>query len=243
MAPRRFLLNTSLLLQFRTYVSHDFLVRDTRRNESESTKGADTLRESIFDHPSLYCRYHVDTLIYDNLTVPSGRYDTWTFLHYITHDQVRLPVYVRLKLVTLFIYDNYRIRGANTDRKSTTGGCQFLGSRLCKKQTSVSTSTAEAEYIAAASCCSQVLWIQNQMLDYGLTFLNTPIYIDNSSAISIVNNPVKHSKTKHIEIRFHFIRDCNEKKLIQQLADLFTKSFDIGRFIFFITNVGMINPE
>ncbi|KAJ9535349.1 LOW QUALITY PROTEIN: hypothetical protein OSB04_un001540 [Centaurea solstitialis] len=155
----------------------------------------------------------------------------------------------------LIAYTDSDYGGANMDRKSTTGGCQFLGSRLvswqCKKQTSVSTSTAEAEYIAAASCCSQVLWIQNQMLDYGLTFLNTPIYIDNSSAISIVNNPVKHSKTKHIEIRFHFIRDCNEKKLIQvlkvhtdyQLADLFTKSFDIGRFIFLITNVGMINPE
>ncbi|KAJ9543903.1 hypothetical protein OSB04_023610 [Centaurea solstitialis] len=155
----------------------------------------------------------------------------------------------------LLAYTDSDYGGANMDRKSTTGGCQFLGSRLvswqCKKQTSVSTSTAEAEYIAAASCCLQVLWIQNQMLDYGLTFLNTPIYIDNSSAISIVNNPVKHSKTKHIEIRFHFIRDCNEKKLIQvlkvhidyQLADLFTKSFDIGRFIFLITNVGMINPK
>ncbi|KAJ9542188.1 hypothetical protein OSB04_028694 [Centaurea solstitialis] len=154
----------------------------------------------------------------------------------------------------LIAYTDSDYGGANMDRKSTTGGCQFLGSRLvcwqCKKQTSVSTSTAEVEYIAAASCCSQVLWIQNQMLDYGLTFLHTPIYIDNSSAISIVNNPVKHSKTKHIEIRFHFIRDCNEKKLIQvlkvhtdyQLADLFTKSFDIGRFIFLITNVGMINP-
>ncbi|KAJ9538963.1 hypothetical protein OSB04_031696 [Centaurea solstitialis] len=119
----------------------------------------------------------------------------------------------------LLAYTDSDYGGANMDRKSTTRGCQFLGSRLmswqCKKQTSVSTSTAEAEYIAAASCCSQVLWIQNQMLDYGLTFLNTPIYIDNSSAISIVNNPVKHSKTKHIEIRFHFIRDSNEKKLIQ----------------------------
>ncbi|KAJ9538527.1 hypothetical protein OSB04_031260 [Centaurea solstitialis] len=155
----------------------------------------------------------------------------------------------------LIAYTDSDYGGANMDRKSTTGGCQFLGSRLvswqCKKQTSVSTSTAEAEYIAAASCCSQVLWIQNQMLDYGWTFLNTPIYIDNSSALSIVNNPVKHSKTKHIEIRFHFIRDCSEKKLIQvlkvhtdyQLADLFTKSFDIGRFIFLVTNVGMINPE
>ncbi|KAJ9553019.1 hypothetical protein OSB04_017064 [Centaurea solstitialis] len=67
-----------------------------------------------------------------------------------------------------------------------------------------------------------------------LSFLQTPIYIDNNSAISIVNNPVKHSKTKHIEIKYHFIRDCNEKKLIQvlkvhtddQYADLFTKAFD-----------------
>ncbi|KAI3759566.1 hypothetical protein L6452_07465 [Arctium lappa] len=133
---------------------------------------------------------------------------------------------------------NSDLGGANLDRKSTSGGCQFLGARLvswqCKKQTTVSTSTTEAEYIAAASCCSQVLWIQNQMLDYGVTFLHTPIFIDNSSAISIVNNPVKHSKTKHIEIRYHFIRDCNEKKLIQvvkvhtdnQFADLFTKAFD-----------------
>ncbi|KAI3715217.1 hypothetical protein L6452_22189 [Arctium lappa] len=72
------------------------------------------------------------------------------------------------------------------------------------------------------------------MLDYGITILYTLILIDNSSAISIVNNPVKHSKTKHIEIRYHFIRDCNEKKLIQvakvhtdnQFADLFTKAFD-----------------
>ncbi|KAI3684859.1 hypothetical protein L6452_34086 [Arctium lappa] len=78
------------------------------------------------------------------------------------------------------------------------------------------------------------------MLDYGVTFLHTPIFIDNSSAISIVNNPVKHSKTKHIEIMYHFIRDCNEKKLVQvvkvhtdnQFADLFTKAFDVGRFTF-----------
>ncbi|KAJ9549072.1 hypothetical protein OSB04_021615 [Centaurea solstitialis] len=155
----------------------------------------------------------------------------------------------------LLAYTDSDYGGANMDRKSTSGGCQFLGTRLvswqCKKQTSVSTSTAEAEYIAAANCCSQVLWIQNQMLDYGLTFLNTPIYIDNTSAISIVNNPVKHSKTKHIEIRFHFIRDCNEKKLIQvlkvhtdyQYADLFTKAFDVGRFMFLVSSVGMINPE
>ncbi|KAJ9564380.1 hypothetical protein OSB04_000346 [Centaurea solstitialis] len=141
----------------------------------------------------------------------------------------------------LVAYTDSDYGGANLDRKSTSGGCQFLGGRLvswqCKKQTTVSQSTTEAEYIAASQCCSQVLWIQNQMKDYGLSFLQTPIYIDNNSAISIVNNPVKHSKTKHIEIKYHFIRDCNEKKIIQvlkvhtddQYADLFTKAFDVGR--------------
>ncbi|GJT04012.1 putative ribonuclease H-like domain-containing protein [Tanacetum coccineum] len=97
--------------------------------------------------------------------------------------------------------------------KSITGGCQFLGSRLiswqCKKQTIVATSTTKAEYVVAASCCGQVLWIQNQMLDYGYNFMNTKIFIDNESTICIVKNLVFHSKTKHIEIMHHFIRDSN----------------------------------
>ncbi|GJR27040.1 putative ribonuclease H-like domain-containing protein [Tanacetum coccineum] len=128
--------------------------------------------------------------------------------------------------------------GASLDRKSTTGGCQFLGKRLiswqCKKQTVVANSTIESKYVAAANCCGQVLWIQNQMLDYGFNFMNTKIYIDNESTICIVKNPVFHSKTKHIEIRHHFIRDSYEKKLIQvikihtdhNVADLLTKAFD-----------------
>nr|GEV58257.1 hypothetical protein [Tanacetum cinerariifolium] len=72
--------------------------------------------------------------------------------------------------VDVHTYSDYA--GASLDRKSTTGGCQFLGCRLiswqCKKQTVVATSSTEAEYVAAASCCAQVLWIQNQLLDYGL---------------------------------------------------------------------------
>ncbi|GKA55070.1 putative ribonuclease H-like domain-containing protein [Tanacetum coccineum] len=161
--------------------------------------------------------------------------------------------YPRVSSFDLEAYSDSDYAGANLDRKSTTGGCQFLGRRLiswqCKKQTIVATSTTEAEYVAVANCCGQVLWIQNQMLDYGFNFMNIKIYIDNESTICIVKNPVFHSKTKHIEIRHHFIRDAYEKKLIQVLkihtddnvADLLTKAFDVSRFNFLLVNIGMIN--
>ncbi|GJR71082.1 retrovirus-related pol polyprotein from transposon TNT 1-94 [Tanacetum coccineum] len=128
---------------------------------------------------------------------------------------------------------------ASLDKKSIIGGCQFLGRRLiswqCKKKTVVANSTTEAEYVAASSCCRQVLWIQNQLLDYGYNFMNTKILIDNESTICIVKNPVFHLKTKHIKIRHHFIKDSYEKRLIQvikihtdhNVADLLTKAFDI----------------
>ncbi|GJR45026.1 putative ribonuclease H-like domain-containing protein [Tanacetum coccineum] len=144
--------------------------------------------------------------------------------------------------------------GATQDRKFTTGGCQFLGNRLiswqCKKQTVVATSITEAEYVAAASCCGQVLWSQNQLLDYGYNFMNNVINIDNNSTICIIENHVQHSKTKHIEIRHHFIRDYDAKKLIQMVkihidhnvADLLTKGFDAGRFQYLVSSIGMLNP-
>ncbi|GKB64204.1 hypothetical protein Tco_0920390 [Tanacetum coccineum] len=128
--------------------------------------------------------------------------------------------YPRVSSFDLEAYSDSDYAGANLDRKSTTGGCQFLGRRLiswqCQKQTIVATSTTEAEYVAAANCCRQLLWIQNQMLDYWFNFMNIKIYIDNESTICIVKNSVFHSKTKHIEIRHHFIRDAYEK-LIQLL--------------------------
>ncbi|GJZ47887.1 hypothetical protein Tco_0601719 [Tanacetum coccineum] len=116
-----------------------------------------------------------------------------------------------------FSYSDYR--GASLDRKSTTGGCQFLGRRLiswqCKKQTIVANSTTEAEYVAAAN----------------------------------FKNPVYHSRTKHIEIRHHFIRDCYEKRLIDvvkihtdnNIVDFLTKGFDVTRFNFLVVSIGMLN--
>ncbi|GJR15741.1 putative ribonuclease H-like domain-containing protein [Tanacetum coccineum] len=142
----------------------------------------------------------------------------------------------------LVAYTDSDYAEASLDRKSTTGGCQFFGCRLiswqCKKQTMVANSTTETEYVAASSCCGQVLWIQNQLLDYGYNFMHTKIYIDNESSICIVKNPIFHSKTKHIEIRHHFIRDTNEKKLLQMIkihtdknvTDLLTKAFDVSQF-------------
>nr|GEU58086.1 putative ribonuclease H-like domain-containing protein [Tanacetum cinerariifolium] len=130
---------------------------------------------------------------------------------------------------------------------------EFLGKRLislqCKKQTIVANSTTEAEYVAAASCYGQVLWIQNQMLDYRFNFMNTKIYIDNESTICIVKNLVFHSETKHIKIRHHFIRDTYEKKLIQvikihtnhNVANLLPKAFDVGRFNFLVASIGLLN--
>ncbi|GKF78510.1 hypothetical protein Tco_0234078, partial [Tanacetum coccineum] len=120
----------------------------------------------------------------------------------------------------------------------------------CKKQTMVATSTTEAGYVVAASYCRQVLCIQNQLLDYEYNFMNTVININNNSTIYIIENPVQHSKTKHIDIRHHFIRGCNAKKLIQMVkihtdynvADLLTKGFDAGRFQYLVSSIGMLNP-
>ncbi|GKE38891.1 putative ribonuclease H-like domain-containing protein, partial [Tanacetum coccineum] len=129
----------------------------------------------------------------------------------------------------LVAYTNSDYAGESLDWKSTTGGCQFLGCRLiswqCKKQT----------VVANSNCCAQVLWIQNQLVDYGYSFMQTKIHIDNESTICIVKNPIFHLKIKHIEIRHHFIKDSYEKRLIQMIkiytdnnfADLLTKAFDL----------------
>ena len=145
--------------------------------------------------------------------------------------------------------------GCRLDRKSTSGSCQFLGGRLVswtsKKQTCVSTSTAEAEYVAAASCCSQVLWMQTQLRDYGFKMLQVPIYCDSKSAIAISHNPVNHSMTKHIDIRYHFLKDNIQNGRIElhfvpteeETADVFTKALEETKFLHFLGRLGMLNSE
>ena len=114
----------------------------------------------------------------------------------------------------------------------------------------MATSTAEAEYVAAASACSQVLWMVSTLRDFGLSFSSVPLLCDNTSAINIAKNPVQHSRTKHIEIRYHFLRDNVEKGNISlefvdseyQLADIFTKPLDRARFEMLRGELGVIHP-
>nr|GEU36968.1 uncharacterized mitochondrial protein AtMg00810-like [Tanacetum cinerariifolium] len=95
--------------------------------------------------------------------------------------------------------------GCNLDREISSGGCQILGGKLVrwsvKKQSSVAISSAEAEFVAAAGCCAQVLWIKSQLADYDVLYDKLLIFCDNTSSIVISNNPVLHSRTKHIDIR------------------------------------------
>ena len=85
---------------------------------------------------------------------------------------------------------------------------------MSKKKNSVSLSIAEAEYIAIGSCCSNLLWMKKFLSDYGISQDTMVVYCDNSSAINISKNPVQHFKTKHLEIRYHFIRDLVERKIV-----------------------------
>ena len=139
-------------------------------------------------------------------------------------------------------YSDSDYAGDKVDRKSTLGTCQFLGRSLVswssKKQNSVSLSTDEVEYIAARSCCAQLLWMTQTLKDYGIHVRHVPLLCDNESAIKIAHNPVQHSRTKHIQVRHHFIRDHVAKGDInlkhvhteKQLADIFTKSLDEKMF-------------
>ena len=119
---------------------------------------------------------------------------------------------------------------------------------MSKKQNFVSLSTAEAEYIAVGSCCSQLLWMKKVLTDYGIFQDSMVVYCDNSSAIDISKNPVQHSKTKHIEIRYHFIRDLVERKIVcleyilneRQNADIFTKPLDRSKFETLYQVIGVI---
>ena len=138
--------------------------------------------------------------------------------------------------LTLLAYVDADWEGSIDDRKSTSGVALYLGNCLVawssKKQSSVSLPTIEVEYIVVATCCTQVIWIRQTLEDIQVKYDDPiPIFRDNTSAINISKNPVMHSKTKHIPIKFHFLREQVTKKNIkleyvetkEQIVDIFTK--------------------
>jgi hypothetical protein len=144
--------------------------------------------------------------------------------------------------------------GCIDDRRSTSGAAFYLGeclvSWLSNKQSSVSLSTAEAEYIAVAACCTQVLWMKQTLTDIQVEYDEPiPIYFDNTSAISISKNPVMHSKTKHIPIKYHFLQEQVAEKNIrveyagtkEQVADIFTKPLPWESFEYLHQTLGVIS--
>nr|GEX25426.1 uncharacterized mitochondrial protein AtMg00810-like [Tanacetum cinerariifolium] len=155
----------------------------------------------------------------------------------------------------LTAYSDANHAGCHLDRKSTSGSVQFLGDKLVcwlsKKQNYVSISTTESEYVAVSSCCAQVLWMRTQLTDYGFFYDKVPIYCDSKSAIAILCNSVQHTRTNHIDVRYHFIKDHVEKGSIElyfvgteyQLANLFTKSLPEARFKFLVEKLSMMSSE
>nr|GEW99136.1 hypothetical protein [Tanacetum cinerariifolium] len=119
--------------------------------------------------------------------------------------------------------------------------------RLSKKQDCTSMSFAEAEYVSLSACCAQVLWMRTQLTDYGFHFDKIHMFCDSKAAIAISCNPVHHSRTKHIDVRYHFIKEKVEKGIVElffvgaeyQLADLFTKALPIERFKYLVRRLGM----
>ncbi|GJU80241.1 retrovirus-related pol polyprotein from transposon TNT 1-94 [Tanacetum coccineum] len=118
-----------------------------------------------------------------------------------------------------------------------------------KKQKSTAISTTESEYIATSGCYAQILWMRSQLTDYGFVFNKIPLYCDNRSAIALCCNNVQHSRSKHIDIRHHFIQEQVEKGMVElyfvttdyQLADIFTKALPRERFEFLLPRLSMKN--
>lgn len=144
--------------------------------------------------------------------------------------------YPRDTNLTLHAYTDEDWAGSVDDRKSTSGGAFFMCSRLVswfsKKQSLIALSTTEAEYVATASCCTQLLWMMQTFQDFQITCIPPlSILCDNTSAINISKNPVMHSKTKHIPIKYHFLQEqVLEQKVKleyvpykEQVADILTK--------------------
>ncbi|GJS49932.1 retrovirus-related pol polyprotein from transposon TNT 1-94 [Tanacetum coccineum] len=158
-------------------------------------------------------------------------------LIYLTSRTIDMGLwYSKDSCITLTAYADADNAGCQDTRRSTSRSAQFLGDKLVswssKKKKSTAISSTEVEYIALSGCCAQILWMRSQLTDYGFKFNKIPLYYDNKSAIALCCNNVQHSRSKHIDVRYHFIKEQVKNKVVEpyfvkteyQLADIFTKA-------------------
>ncbi|GJU20185.1 integrase, catalytic region, zinc finger, CCHC-type containing protein, partial [Tanacetum coccineum] len=189
---------------------------------------------------STHYRGMIDTLMY--LTARTINWELW---------------YPKDSSIALIAYADADHAGCQDTRRSTSGCMQLLGDRLVswlsKRQKSVVISSTKAEYIAMSGYYAQILWMRSQLTGYCLGFNKIPMYHDNKSAIALCCNNVQHYRSKHIDIRFHFIKEQVENEVVElyfvnteyQLADIFTKALCRERIEFLINKLGMrsFTPE
>jgi hypothetical protein len=151
-------------------------------------------------------------------------------------------------------YSDSDFAGDVEDRKSTSGVGYFLGSSLVtwasQKQKIVALSSCEAEYVAAAAAACQGIWLSRLIADMlGTKETTVKLLMDNMSAIALSKNPVHHDRSKHIDTRYHFLRECIEEGKVEvdhvgtaeQLADIFTKALGRVRFIELRSALGVVS--
>ena len=176
-------------------------------------------------------------------------------LRYLVHTPNLGLWYPKSSKFDLLGYLDFDYAGCKVDRKNTSGTCQFLGRSLVswssKKQNCVALSTAKAEYVAAGACCVQLLWMRQTLHDFRCHFTKILLLCGNENAIKLANNPVSHSRTKHIDIRHHFLRDHETKWDIKirhvstkkQLADIFTKTLYKSRFCALCSELNILDSH
>ena len=142
--------------------------------------------------------------------------------------------------------------GSTVDRKSTSSYCFNMGSTMIswssRKQGSIAQSTTEAEYIVASDACKEAVWVRKLLSDlFGGKLESTIIYCVNQSCIKLSENSVFHDSPKHIEMKYHFIRDLVQRgtlklqyiRTYQQIADTLTKPLTTMKFVYFRDKLGM----
>nr|GEV54062.1 retrovirus-related Pol polyprotein from transposon TNT 1-94 [Tanacetum cinerariifolium] len=198
---------------------------------------------------ALFCYY--DAFL--TYVEPKTYKDTLTQSCWIEAMQEELNEFEHLKdsSIALTTFTDADHVGCQDTRRITSGSLKFLVDRLIswssKRQKSVLISSTEAEYITLSGCYAKILWMRSQLTDYRLGFNKIPMYCDNKSTIALCYNNAQHSRSKHIDIRYHFIKEHVENGVIElyfvnteyQLADIFTKALSREIIKFLINKLGM----